>query len=261
MTYLKLDNKFAHCSQALEAGSYHSDKIAMDKAAQQSSTLVETGHVAILSASDNSFIWTKNLASCFAAVFIYDNGDIGLYHGFDSIVNEKRMDQFMDNERSWYACFNCVCPQSDKKLLEIQVFQKDIDISQKRALGFAANIKSHCEIMGINPPNIKINNLENEKMAYGVAVCYKTPKGAPVVVIGTSMSLGRMADTLDDCDNKDDNCKKYQLTEFQPSNATALNNKFKNGAAEVRQQVKVKEAIATEDKDNLDDKSMQEFSK
>ena len=165
-----------------KSGSYYVTALALTYHAREGAICVETGGVGLLHDETNSVLWTENLQSCFTVVFKFRNGDVGLYHAFESSISRLR-DLL-----------------ARKDLVEIQLFEKGTLLNSLKVKAFAENVMQYFADK-VNPPAINIK-IHASCESYKVALCYKLPNGEPVILIGESGDDG-MANDLDKCLNAD----------------------------------------------------------
>ena len=155
---------------------------------------VGVGGTGILTADNNACIWTGGMQSCFPVVFLYRNGDIGLYHG--NSVGIDTVETLL----------------AHGEVTEIQLFSKSTHMQNRTKVEeFSKSLQRH---FANRDPKPAINiQVPDDRAAYGTAVCYKAADGRPVVLVGTSLEHNGMAETLAECHNQTDTVRPYR---FEP---------------------------------------------
>ncbi len=168
--------------------AYHATALALTTRAKNSGAVqVGIGHTGLLKANHDSFIWTDSLQSCFPAVFKFKNGDIGLYHGYHTAIDDLSI--FLERE----------------DLNEIQIFEKGMELNTGKVKAFAQNLISHFRDRKQTPT---INFLTQSDIApYGAVICYKAPDGQPIILVGESGPHNELVKNQKECCNLEDSLR------------------------------------------------------
>ncbi|MBN9228208.1 MULTISPECIES: hypothetical protein [Legionella] len=196
-------------TKELPSGPYHASALVIAEEAQAKAINVGIGSLEILKAKDNRIILTHSLASCFPAIFMFKNGDIGLYHGNTPFINIKENTGTVLGGKPLFDAI----PASE--IGEILIFEKGVALNTGKALTFAKNLQEHFKEKG---PKILVQAAENVGPAYnyGVAAVYKSPEGKPIILIGESAKFDLMAKNKEECEHEEDSIKPYTLIEYDP---------------------------------------------
>jgi len=162
------------CSGKLKEGSYYSTSIEIEyNLRKKNSIKVGIGRAGLLDMNSEKIIYTDSLGSCFPVVFIFQNGDIGLYHsnkgGLGSV---DKINYLLDRE----------------DLFEIQIFKKiGIKNTEAKVDAFLNNLADYYQDKA--PPRINVASIprkHNHDSVYEIIACYKLVNHNPLIVIGMS---------------------------------------------------------------------------
>ena len=218
-------------TQELLPGIYHTSALAMSEAAQGRGIEAERGTIEILKATDKRILFTHSLDSCFPAVFIFKNGDVGLYHGNTPFIQNIPIGSVPGG--------NGLLETMESEIEEIQIFEKGMAINTGKALKFAHNLHEHFKGKG---PKILVQqekdvNPEDPSYNYGAAAIYRSKNGKPIILVGQSKPYNDMAKNQEECLNKEkDRITPYTLVEFDPKTRPLPTREEPRGEKELKKQ-------------------------
>ncbi|MCE0723231.1 MULTISPECIES: hypothetical protein [Legionella] len=216
----------------LSPGTYHTSALAMSEAAQGGGIEAERGTIGILKANDKRILFTHSLDSCFPAVFIFKNGDVGLYHGNTPFISNIQIGSVPGGNGLLETI-----PASE--IEEIQIFEKGVALNTGKALTFAHNLRAHFKGEG---PKILVQqekdvNPADPSYKYGAAAIYRSKDGKPIILVGQSKPYNDMAKNQEECLNKEeDSIKPYTLVEFDPKTRPLPTREEPRGEKELKKQ-------------------------